>query len=61
MMARVSFGMRGMWLPLFFQLMSNMVFFGMQAVYGGQAISLLLGAMIPQYKDMPNTLPTRFD
>jgi hypothetical protein len=25
-MARVSFGLRGMWLPLFFQLMSNVVF-----------------------------------
>ncbi|PVH99763.1 hypothetical protein DM02DRAFT_642803 [Periconia macrospinosa] len=57
MMARVSFGLRGMWLPLFFQLLSNMCFFGLQAVYGGQAIGLMLGAMIPQYKDMPNTLP----
>ncbi|KAE9978161.1 hypothetical protein BLS_000839 [Venturia inaequalis] len=28
------------------------------AVYGGQAISLMLGAMIPQYKDLENTLPT---
>ncbi|KAE9990893.1 hypothetical protein EG327_000774 [Venturia inaequalis] len=54
MIARVSFGLRGMWLPLFFQLMSNVVF----AVYGGQAISLMLGAMIPQYKDLENTLPT---
>lgn len=26
MMARVSFGLRGMWLPLFFQIMSNMIF-----------------------------------
>ncbi|KEY68266.1 hypothetical protein S7711_07020 [Stachybotrys chartarum IBT 7711] len=57
MMARVSFGLRGMWLPLFFQLMSNVVFFGLQAFYGGQAIGLMLGAMIPGYKDMPNTLP----
>lgn len=60
-MARVSFGLRGMWLPLFFQLMSNMVFFGMQAVYGGQAIGLMLGAMIPQYKNLKNTLPERLD
>jgi NCS1 family nucleobase:cation symporter-1 len=59
MMARVSFGLRGMWLPLFFQLMSNVCFFGLQAVYGGQSIGLMLGAMIPQYKDMPNTLPAR--
>jgi hypothetical protein len=33
--------------------------FGLQAVYGGQAIGLMLGAMIPQYKNMPNTLPAR--
>lgn len=26
MMARVSFGLRGMYLPLFFQLLSNVVF-----------------------------------
>ena len=26
MMARVAFGLRGMWLPLFFQLMSNICF-----------------------------------
>jgi len=72
-MARVSFGLRGMWLPLFFQLISNVVFvnastlnvavnanchqFGLQAVYGGQAIGLMLGAIIPRYRNMRNTLP----
>ncbi|PVH71529.1 hypothetical protein DL98DRAFT_434988 [Cadophora sp. DSE1049] len=58
MMARVSFGLRGMYLPLFFQLLSNVVFFGLQAVYGGQAINLMLGAMSPSYKNLKNTLPT---
>ncbi|RDW73035.1 putative permease-2 [Coleophoma cylindrospora] len=57
MMARVSFGLRGMWLPLFFQIISNAMFFGLQAVYGGQAISLMLGAIFPQYKNLENTLP----
>lgn len=76
MMARVSFGLRGMWLPIFFQVMSNMVFvctsseceitvanvmkFGLQAVYGGQAIGLMLSAIFPQYKNMENTLPVRY-
>ncbi|EPE24965.1 hypothetical protein GLAREA_11546 [Glarea lozoyensis ATCC 20868] len=57
MMARVSFGLRGMWLPLFFQIMGNMVFFGLQAVYGGQAIGLMISAIIPGFKDLKNTLP----
>ncbi|EXJ82047.1 hypothetical protein A1O1_08116 [Capronia coronata CBS 617.96] len=57
MMARASFGLRGMWLPLFFQLMSNMVFFGLQAVYGGQAIGLMIGSIFPQWKSLHNTLP----
>lgn len=26
MMARVSFGLRGMWLPLFFQILANVIF-----------------------------------
>ncbi|KAH8657101.1 permease for cytosine/purines, uracil, thiamine, allantoin-domain-containing protein [Tricladium varicosporioides] len=57
MMARVSFGLRGMWLPLFFQILANVIFFGLQAVYGGQAISLMLSAMSPHYKNLKNTLP----
>ena len=32
MMARVSFGLRGMWLPLFFQILGNMVFVSIYAI-----------------------------
>jgi nucleobase:cation symporter-1, NCS1 family len=35
MTARVSFGFRGWYLPLILGFMSNMVFFGLQAYYGG--------------------------
>jgi NCS1 family nucleobase:cation symporter-1 len=80
MMARTSFGLRGMYLPLFFQVLGNIIFvsppqrtrewrfpdiadtciqFGLQATYGGQAISLMLGAIFPSYKDLENTLPAR--
>jgi nucleobase:cation symporter-1, NCS1 family len=31
--------------------------FGVQAVFGGQAIGLMLGAMSKSYRDLPNTLP----
>lgn len=33
--------------------------FGLQAVYGGQAVSLMLGAMSRSWKDLANTLPAR--
>ncbi|KAF2117291.1 hypothetical protein BDV96DRAFT_644714 [Lophiotrema nucula] len=39
--------LRGMWLPLFFQIMSNICFSGLQTVYGPHAIGLMLGTIIP--------------
>jgi hypothetical protein len=33
--------------------------FGLQAVYGGQALSLMIGAMSRSWKDLENTLPKR--
>lgn len=33
---------------------------GITAFYGGQAITIILGAVIPQFHTLENTLPTRF-
>ncbi|KAH8880225.1 hypothetical protein GQ53DRAFT_891637 [Thozetella sp. PMI_491] len=55
--ARASFGLVGVILPLFFQILSNVIFFGLQAVYGGQAIALILGSIFSGWQSMPNTLP----
>lgn len=33
---------------------------GIQAYFGGQAVTLILGAVIPQFQQLQNTLPERF-
>lgn len=33
--------------------------FGIQAYYGGQAVTVVLGSIFPQYLHLENTLPER--
>lgn len=33
---------------------------GMQAYYGGLAVTLIIGAVIPGFHDLKNTLPARY-
>ncbi|PMD38368.1 hypothetical protein L207DRAFT_585270 [Hyaloscypha variabilis F] len=57
MSTRTTYGLYGNLLPLFTTLLGNLVFAGIQAYYGAQSISLIIGAVIPAYANMHNTLP----
>ncbi|RDW85993.1 hypothetical protein BP5796_04318 [Coleophoma crateriformis] len=54
---RMAFGMRGTYIPIFIIFIGVMVFAGIQAYYGAQALTLMLGAIFPSFKFMENTLP----
>ncbi|RDW73384.1 hypothetical protein BP6252_07291 [Coleophoma cylindrospora] len=57
MMNRVSFGLWGTTVPMTVVFLGGIVFSGIQAYYGGQAMTLILGAIFPTFHRMPNTLP----
>ncbi|RDW57037.1 hypothetical protein BP6252_13909 [Coleophoma cylindrospora] len=57
MMIRAAFGLWGQLIPLVIGLSGNVIFSGIQAYYGGQAVTLILGAVIPQFHSLRNTLP----
>ncbi|RDW57166.1 hypothetical protein BP6252_13814 [Coleophoma cylindrospora] len=54
---RATYGLYGNLLPLFTTLLGNLIFAGINAYYGAQSISLMLGAVIPQFAHLANTLP----
>jgi NCS1 family nucleobase:cation symporter-1 len=54
---RSVFGLWGNTLPIGVVFLGGLVFAGMQSYYGGMALAVMISAIIPQFKDMPNTLP----
>ncbi|RDW77351.1 hypothetical protein BP6252_05404 [Coleophoma cylindrospora] len=56
-MNRPAYGLRGTYVPIIVILVGGLVFAGMQAYFGSLAVSLIIGAVIPQFHNMQNTLP----
>ncbi|PVH99767.1 hypothetical protein DM02DRAFT_710388 [Periconia macrospinosa] len=57
MINRSSFGLWGNTIPIGVVFIGGVVFTGLQSYFGGQALTIVLSAIIPQFRDMPNTLP----
>ncbi|RDW58497.1 hypothetical protein BP5796_12427 [Coleophoma crateriformis] len=57
MWVRSVFGLWGSYIPLFFIAIAGCIFSGLQSYYGGLAFAVMLGAIIPQFAFMSNTLP----
>ncbi|RDI78790.1 hypothetical protein Vi05172_g11150 [Venturia inaequalis] len=56
-MNRATYGMWGTLIPYTVVLLGGIVFSGMQAYSGGLAVTLLIGAVIPSFHNLQNTLP----
>ena len=57
-LSRGSWGMRGGFWPLLNRIMTACIWMGIQAYWGGQAVKIILGAVIgPKFVYMGNTLP----
>ncbi|KAF7190566.1 putative permease C29B12.14c [Pseudocercospora fuligena] len=57
MMSRACWGLYGSYLGIFLSTMQCLIFFGVQAYFGGQAVVLWLSAIFPQFLRLKNTLP----
>ncbi|KFA81703.1 hypothetical protein S40288_08095 [Stachybotrys chartarum IBT 40288] len=59
MMSRATFGMYGSFFVIIVKCFVNIILssFGIQSYWGGQAASVVLGALSPSFLNMPNTLP----
>ncbi|KIM78524.1 hypothetical protein PILCRDRAFT_824427 [Piloderma croceum F 1598] len=55
--SRFSWGMRGGYFPVVIRAFVGLWFFGIQAYWGGQAVRVAIGAMIPGFAHMKNTIP----
>ena len=56
--SRASWGMRGAFWPVLNRIMTASIWMGVQSYWGGQAILIVLSAVIgPKYANMKNTLP----
>ncbi|KAH8678280.1 permease for cytosine/purines, uracil, thiamine, allantoin-domain-containing protein [Xylariales sp. PMI_506] len=57
MMNRAAFGLWGNTIPMFVVFVGGIVFTGLQSYFGGEALTIVLCAIIPQFRNMANTLP----
>ncbi|KAI5814656.1 permease for cytosine/purines, uracil, thiamine, allantoin-domain-containing protein [Pyronema omphalodes] len=57
MMSRATFGIYGSYFVVALKVFANLIFFGVQAFWGGQAVRVCLGALSPQFLYLKNTLP----
>ncbi|KZP26398.1 NCS1 family nucleobase:cation symporter-1 [Athelia psychrophila] len=55
--SRFSWGTRGGYFPVVLRAFSGVFYFGIQAYWGGQACSVAIGALIPGFAHMKNTIP----
>lgn len=55
--ARASFGIRGVYIALFYRAVAATFWFGTQTYQGGQCIQVMLQAIWPSFKNFPNHLP----
>ncbi|KAK5119841.1 hypothetical protein LTR85_007167 [Meristemomyces frigidus] len=57
-LCRASWGMRGGFWPVLNRIMTAIIWLGIQMYWGGQAIKIILGALIgPKFVHLTNTLP----
>jgi len=56
-MNRATFGFWGTSIPITVVGLGGIVYSGLQSYYGGEAFTLILGAIFPSFHSMPNTLP----
>ncbi|RDA83983.1 hypothetical protein CP532_6965 [Ophiocordyceps camponoti-leonardi (nom. inval.)] len=52
--SRFSWGMRGSYFPVILRVFCGCIWFGLQAFWGGQAMRVAIGALIPGLAHMPN-------
>ncbi|KAH8892607.1 hypothetical protein GQ53DRAFT_840931 [Thozetella sp. PMI_491] len=57
MMCRMSYGLVGAYIMIGLGIFQTIVYFGIQAYYGGQAVVVVLNAIFPQFLHLTNTLP----
>ncbi|KUJ15047.1 uncharacterized protein LY89DRAFT_566485, partial [Mollisia scopiformis] len=57
LMNRATFGLWGTCLPITVVGLGGIVYSGIQSYYGGEAFTLVLGAIFPSFHRMKNTLP----
>ncbi|KAK4220772.1 NCS1 family nucleobase:cation symporter-1 [Podospora fimiseda] len=57
MMSRAAFGLWGSYFSITICVFESLIFFGIQAYYGGQAVVVVLNAIFPQFLRLKNTLP----
>ncbi|KAF4512839.1 hypothetical protein G6O67_000176 [Ophiocordyceps sinensis] len=55
--SRFSWGMRGSYFPVILRIFTGSIWFGLQALWGGQATRVAIGALFPRFAHLPN----RFD
>ncbi|ORY77985.1 NCS1 family nucleobase:cation symporter-1 [Leucosporidium creatinivorum] len=55
--SRFSWGMRGSYFPVLIRVFTSIWWFGIQSYWGGQAVRVMLGAIIPGLAHMKNTIP----
>lgn len=57
-LCRASWGMRGGFWPVLNRIMTAIIWLGIQMYWGGQAVKIILGALIgPKFVHLKNTLP----
>lgn len=55
--SRVSWGMKGAYFPVCLRVFTSIWWFGIQSYWGGQAVTLMLGALSPSFKHAPSAFP----
>lgn len=55
--SRVSWGMKGAYFPVCLRVFTAIWWFGIQSYWGGQAVTLMLGALSPRFKHAPSAFP----
>ncbi|KAM4060585.1 purine-cytosine permease family protein [Hirsutella rhossiliensis] len=52
--SRFSWGMRGSYFPVILRIFTGSIWFGLQALWGGQATRVAIGAISPTFAHLPN-------
>lgn len=55
--SRMSWGLKGSYFPVCLRVFISIWWFGIQSYWGGQAVSLMLGALSPNFKHAPSAFP----
>ncbi|KAJ6597198.1 allantoin permease [Mycena vulgaris] len=55
--ARASFGVYGAWFPIFSRLVLGLIYFGINTQILSSCLSVMIGAIWPSFKHIPNQIP----